>query len=724
MSAFPLYLITDRNLKLLQISKSAAAWLRSRGFRRSEFLPELFRLPESFVADFSQGKEVNGDEICLQLGQDPVRIRIQSIGDWYQFQIIDEDSADQDLDYKRAIDVTTNAIIIIFPCYDASGKLCNFVFQYGNPSYLRYKGMTECIGKQVFQEDTLPQNEHFDIFCEVLRKGEMRSYEFAYPFEGRTLYFAARVMKLGGGLLISSENITDRKQAFLDAQRNTEFVHSVFDTNLIQMSALKAVRNPDTGVIEDFEITLANKELIRETGRNDLVGKRYLQEYPGVRQTRIFEQMVQVVETGIPIQDEYYYPYDGFNKWYTSMFVKFHDGVVASNLDITQRKRAEEELYKNFSLLQYAEEMAHSGSWEYDIAKGVFTWSAGMYELFGIQPGATIRPSVLLRSVVYADRPQAVDFIQNLREGHRDTDHVFQVNNRGQLRNLRVSSRVDRNHRGNPIKVLGVVMDITAALKAERELRELNTMLQEQNRTLEIKNNELASFAFIASHDLKEPLRKIMFFSNLLRTNTEIAMMSVKGNTYLERMELAARRMSFLIDDVLALSRLQVYKEETAWVDVQQVLNEVQAEWDDEIRRLDAEIEIGEMPKLYSSAKYLRYLFNNLLGNALKFHAEGRRPRIHIHASSEWHSFDGRESRNYTVLHVRDNGIGFDPEFSDKIFRIFERLHTQEEYPGSGIGLSICRKIMENLGGYITAIGVPGQGAEFLCFFPLSEALV
>lgn len=712
------YLITDRHLKILQMSRLASEWLYSKGLGHSDLLVDILDLPQSLLDDLRQGKEINGDEICLQIASRSVRLRIQSIGDWYQLQLIEGMPADQDIDYKRAIDVTTNAIIIIFPCYEVSGQVSNFVFQYGNPAYLRYKGMQECIGQRVFHENDIRQNSHFEVFCEVLQSGEMRSYEFAYPFEGKTLYFAARVMKFGAGLLIASENITDRKQAFLDAQRNTEFVHSVFDTNLIQMSALKAVRDPETGEIADFEITLANKELIRETGRTDLLGKRYLEEYPGVRQTRIFEQMVQVVQTGVPIQDEYYYPYEGFNKWYTSMFVKFHDGVVASNLDITQRKRAEEELYKNFSLLQYAEEMAHSGSWEYDIAKGVFTWSAGMYELFGIQPGAAIRPSVLLRSVVKTDRPQAIDFVQNLRAGHRDTDHVFQVGSRGHIRHLRVSSRVDRNHKGSPIKVLGIVMDISAALKAERELRELNAMLQEQNRTLETKNNELASFAFIASHDLKEPLRKIMFFSNLLRTNTEIATMSVKGKTYLERMELAARRMSFLIDDVLALSRLQVYKEQSEWVDVQQVLTEVQSEWDDEIQRLHAEITVGEMPRMYSSKKYLRYLFNNLLGNALKFHAEGRVPKISIQSATAYHSFDGLEPRLYTVLRVADNGIGFDPEFSDKIFRIFERLHTQEEYPGSGIGLSICRKIMENLGGYITASGVPGAGAEFACFFP------
>lgn len=712
------YIITDKDLNVLQVSLSAAKWLADKGIERVGSLAVLLSLPASFVQSVQHKNELTGDEVCIQIKGASVQLRVHSIGDWLQFQLSEDPSLNPDLDYKQAIDVTTNAIIIIYPCYLSGGQISNFIFQYGNPAFLRYKGLEECIGQKMFPEDVGEDNRHFSVFCDVIRDGSMRSYEFEYPFEGKVLYFAARVMKLGEGLLVASENITERRQALIESQRNTEFVHSVFDTNLIQMSALKAVRNAESGEIIDFEITLANKEMIRETGRTDLVGKRYLEEYPGVKQTAIFSQMVQVVESGQPIQDEYFYPYDGFNKWYTSMFVKFHDGVVASNLDITQRKRAEEELYKNFSLLQYAEEMAHSGSWEYDIAKGIFTWSAGMYELFGIQTGATIRPSVLLRSVVSSDRAHAVDFIQNLREGHRDSDHIFRVNSKDTVRNLRVSSRVDRNHNGIPIKVLGIVMDITAALKAERELRELNAMLQEQNRTLEIKNNELASFAFIASHDLKEPLRKIMFFANLLRTNTEIATMSQKGSTYLERMELAARRMSFLIDDVLALSRLQVYKEESEWVDVQMVLTEVQSEWDEDIRQLGAQIDVAQLPLLYTSAKYLRYLLNNLIGNALKFHAAGRLPIIHITARKESQSFDGRAPRDFVVLAVQDNGIGFDPEFSEKIFRIFERLHTQEEYSGSGIGLSICRKIMENLGGYILARGEPGAGATFSCYFP------
>lgn len=716
----PRYFITDKNLAVLKVSRAAADWMRHAGIGGSTSLATLLSLPNSFVQSVREQDEVSGDEICLRIQDCSLKLKVESIGDWLQFQLTDDMGLDPGWDYKRAIDVTSNAIIIVLPCYDKEGTLVNFVFQYGNPAYLRLKGMQECVGKLVFDESDIGSNQHFPIFSEVLRRGEMASYEFSYPFEGNTLHFAARVMKLGQGLLVASENITERKQVLLDSQKNTEFMHSVFDTNLIQMSALKAIRN-EAGAIVDFEIVLANRELIRETGRPDLVGKHYLEEYPGVKQTRIFDQMVQVVETGTSLQDEYFYPHDGFNKWYTSMFVKFHDGVVASNLDITQRKNAEEELYKNFSLLQYAEEMAHSGSWEYDIAKGVFNWSAGMYDLFGIPSGAVIRPSFLLRLVLKADRALAMDFIENLRAGNRDSDYVFRMKHGGLERSLRVSCRVDRNHRGTPMKVLGVVMDITAALTAERELRELNEMLREQNRTLEVKNNELASFAFIASHDLKEPLRKIMFFANLLRTNTEIATMSEKGGTYLERMELAARKMSFLIDDVLALSRLQVYQEESEWVDVRKVLDEVQAEWNEEISRLSATVSMGADFSIFTSAKYLHYLLNNLIGNALKFHAEQRAPIVEIRSSKEYHSFDGQDPKPYVVLSVTDNGIGFDPEFNDKIFRIFERLHTQEEYSGSGIGLSICRKIMENLNGYIRAFGKPGVGATFSCYFPDPE---
>ncbi|MGC4058004.1 MAG: ATP-binding protein [Chitinophagaceae bacterium] len=709
--------ITDTEFGILQCSAAAAQWLE-------QLIPgcegDLQAVPAiAQNIDNIRFALANGEQSSLTFSAAGRQYHAvcSAVGDWIQVQIHPSELMLTNEDYKKALEVSTNAIIILHPVFDESGKIVNFVFRYGNPAYLKFKGIAGCAGIPVFSGDVLSSN-HFHIFRSVVETGAKQSYEFEYEFEGAVHVFAARVMKMGEGLLVASEDISDRKHALTESRQNSEFIQSVFDTNLVQMSVMKAVRN-ESGDIVDFQITLVNQEVVRETGRADLVGKLYVQEYPGVKRTRIFEQMVQVVETGVPIQDEYYYPYEGFNKWYSCMFVKFHDGVVATNLDITQRKHAEEELYKNFSLLQYAEELAHSGSWEYDIVRSSFTWSAGMYELFDVPEGMHIRPSSLLRLVVPQDREKAADFIHNLREVHQDSEHTFQVVHKGTIKSVRASSRVERNHKGAPVKVLGIVMDITAALRAEKELRELNAMLREQNRTLEIKNNELASFAFIASHDLKEPLRKIMFFSNLLRSGNDIGTMSPKGQLYLERMETSARRMSFLIDDVLALSRLQVYRDENEWADMTAVIDEVCTELSEDIAQAGAEIRYDHLPKVFSSTKYLQYLFNNLLGNALKFRHPDRKPEISVTASEEQHSLDERGMRSFHVVRVADNGIGFEPEFNEKIFRIFERLHTQEEYPGSGIGLSICRKIMENLGGSIRASGYPGEGALFTCYFPV-----
>jgi PAS domain-containing protein len=161
------------------------------------------------------------------------------------------------------------------------------------------------------------------------------------------------------------------------------------------MSVLKAVRDA-FGDITDFRILLANQELERETGRSDLVGKCYVAEYPGIMVSGLFDVMLRVMETGEPECIEYFYPYENFNKWFSSMFVKLDDGLVSTNLDITERKLVEQKGLKNLTLLEQTEELAKSGSWEYDLSTKNFWWSDGMYRIFQIPKGSVVTPNIYL----------------------------------------------------------------------------------------------------------------------------------------------------------------------------------------------------------------------------------------------------------------------------------------------------------------------------------------
>jgi light-regulated signal transduction histidine kinase (bacteriophytochrome) len=221
-------------------------------------------------------------------------------------------------------------------------------------------------------------------------------------------------------------------------------------------------------------------------------------------------------------------------------------------------------------------------------------------------------------------------------------------------------------------------------------------------------NRELQDFAFVASHDLQEPLRKILAFGDRLKIKSE-EMLTEDGQDYLERMLGAARRMQKLIDDLLVFSRITTKARPFTEVDLNLVLADVMETLEHRIDSVGAKVTVEPLPKIEADFVQMNQLFQNLIGNSLKFRKEDQVPEVRVAACSE----DGQ-----VVVNVRDNGIGFDPQFSEKIFTVFQRLHGRGEYEGSGIGLAICRKIVERHGGTVEGRSTLGMGAEFLITLP------
>ncbi|WP_461074101.1 ATP-binding protein [Spirosoma horti] len=257
---------------------------------------------------------------------------------------------------------------------------------------------------------------------------------------------------------------------------------------------------------------------------------------------------------------------------------------------------------------------------------------------------------------------------------------------------------------------------------ANHELAINNQALAEANGLLVRSNANLQTFAYIASHDLQEPLRKIQQFGDLLKTRYTDS--TGEAVVYLERMQLAASRMSTLIRDLLNYSRISTQRDQSAPVSLQTIVATVLTTLDWTIQQTGAQIQVGPLPTLSGDASQLGQLFQNLLSNALKFGKPGVAPVIQI-VSSQVTAYDLPKAftphqavSGYCRIEVVDNGIGFEEKYLDRIFQVFQRLHGKSEFAGTGIGLAICEKVVTNHGGAIAATSQPGQGATFSVYLP------
>jgi light-regulated signal transduction histidine kinase (bacteriophytochrome) len=275
-------------------------------------------------------------------------------------------------------------------------------------------------------------------------------------------------------------------------------------------------------------------------------------------------------------------------------------------------------------------------------------------------------------------------------------------------------------------KIFGVVQDITSQKVYEeelnREVRQRTLELENKNRELLRSNENLEEFAHAASHDLKEPIRKIRFFTDRLKDQLTERITEEEKQTF-RRIDNASERMGALIDDLLLYSHISQRPVEMEEVDLEQKLSKVLEDLELDIQEKNAIISIGALPKVKGYRRQLQQLFQNLVGNALKYSKPGVAPLITVQASivpGDEPSIGQNGSRTkYHLIEVTDNGIGFDPAESERIFQMFQRLHGNAEYRGTGVGLSIVKKVAENHNGKIEAEGRPGEGAIFKVYLPV-----
>lgn len=391
------------------------------------------------------------------------------------------------------------------------------------------------------------------------------------------------------------------------------------------------------------------------------------------------------------------------------------------------------DISKSYLLLQQLKEseatnkqiqaITHLGNWSWDINADHVSWSDEMYRIYGLVPQSEkITLERFLSFVHPDDREQRLQRIKKSIETGIAEDYVIRVQTLdGKLKILRGKGDVRFDANQKPKQLIGSCQDITKEHNLIKEIQQKEIHLAKKNAELENINHELNSFNQVTSHDLKEPLRKIEIFANRIeeKNGTQLPQDTLE---YLSKIKSSISRMKCLIEDLLNFSQTSAVFHDFKSVNVTLILEEVLSELVVPIEEKNAKISIGKMPEIWGIAFQLKQLFSNLLSNALKYSKENTHPEIEISyqltESEQIALVDSISGNSYHQITIRDNGIGFDQQFADKIFGMFQRLHAKEKYSGNGIGLAICKKIMQGHGGSVYAEGTPGEGAAFILYFP------
>ncbi|GAA0551520.1 sensor histidine kinase [Chitinophaga japonensis] len=284
------------------------------------------------------------------------------------------------------------------------------------------------------------------------------------------------------------------------------------------------------------------------------------------------------------------------------------------------------------------------------------------------------------------------------------------------------------NAQGVVEAVAGTTRDITDIRRAEEALQrsreQLEAQVKERTQALHRSNEDLQQFAHVASHDMKEPVRKVLVFANLVKEECQ-QQLSGKGMRYLDKVLDSARRIYALVDGILSFSSFQAIAPPSGRVDLNDIIRDIESDLEMLIRRKQATIRYEGLPVIDGFPLLISQLFSNLVSNALKFTRETPSPVIRISAQpAPAHEVEAAgldEGRAYTKIVLQDNGIGFDQQYAERIFQTFSRLHTQGRFEGTGLGLALCRKIVERHGGAIRASGKENEGATFTIILPLQQ---
>ncbi len=612
--------------------------------------------------------------------------------------------------FHRAVyDNSLNAVLIT----DNSGKLYSF-----------NNAASEMLG---FKEEALSQMRIFDLpitspsekkswFNEILRKGkEVGELTISLPEQEERIaeYYAVQVWEDFNMFVLV--DITQRKKIEETLKDREERFRTIFN----QQFQIMLLLSPEGRVIEINDLPLKITGSLYE----DIIGT-YIWESPAWTglpewQAIIKDQVLKAGQIHEPLLvEDAYMTGEGEMHWTDAAYTAIRNEkgevkyILVQASDITERKQTlaklsqtQQELSELTNRFQISTRAAKIGIWDWKVQEDVLIWDETMLEIYGLS-GNSLSPQI--KDWQQYLHPEDVGLFQEMplwnsigqKELLNNEFRIIRAD--GAIRNIKAVGSVQRDSEGQVIRIIGTNWDITQEKEAEQE--------RIRSRQLEARNKELEQFAYVASHDLQEPLRTVISFVGLLKRGYQDKL-DDRGHEYLKFVVDASVRMSQLIKGLLEYSRIGTNRQ-LSQVNISDLIQNIFDDLSAQINQTQAQISLDTMPQITGYQTELRLLFQNLISNAVKFRKTDQPPIIHIGV---------KEEKNDWLFTVSDQGIGIDPVYREQIFSLFQRLHGTEKYEGTGIGLAHCHKIVDLHGGKIWVESKLHKGSTF--FFTIAKSV-